>query len=1453
MFYPNPEKSSNVVTVTQTCAWVVKSTTLLLATVVLAACSNGGSGGGDRTENSSPTLQLADGDVISSGNSIISIPAGDDTGIANVSARVLRQGRLAECQTELDESLVANTLLEACLADQPTCSVDFIPAANEIVVYPPPLYAPIGLEYELSLVDRDGTATDPIKAVFCFDVGPNAAPLTATDTYQLMYPEIIQKRGVVYNDRCEKQPGSEGVLANDDDDEHVSNSCLTAELVEPPRFASPTFAQNFRADGGFRYEGVSGTPTSDSFTYRVSDGVNPPSAPVTVNIVFSGDNSAPSAADDSFSISEDGGSLVLNVLDNDADPDALPLSVTSISNGPANGVANIRNGVVIDYQPNADFSGSDQFRYTTTDSGGLTATANVNITVTAVNDAPNAQNDSANTDENTPVEFIVVNNDTDPEGDTLTVSSVANPLHGTAVVAGSGSVLYTPDTNYSGTDSFEYTISDGNGGSDTATAVVTIRFVNVNPVANEDTLFVEEGQSATIDVTANDTDGDGDSLEVVEVSLPEHGVAEIVSASSISYTPAGDYNGSDMFSYRVSDGVVDAWAQVSVTVGAVNDLPVANADTAATSENSAITIDVLANDADPDGDQLEVSATTAPGNGQLSLAGANIIYTPNAGFSGTDTFSYTASDGNGGESIAAVTVQVSDVNFAPSANDDSVATPQDNAIRIDVLANDTDADGDALTLSILSPPSSGSAVVSDAAIIYTPSAGFDGPDAFRYQIADAAGETASAQVSITVSDVNAAPQATDDNVSTSENTPVSIDVLSNDSDPDGDTLALSIVEAPTNGSAVVSDAAIVYTPNAGFDGTDVFRYQVADGAGETSSAVVSITVSNVNTAPQAVADSVGTNENTPVSISVLDNDTDADGDVLSISAVGEAENGTVALNGTAIVYTPAADFSGADQFTYQIADTSGATGGGIVTITVSSVNLPPVAVDDERSNEQGDPLRIDVLQNDSDPDGDELMIVSLTQPDNGTATIANDRVIYRPEASFAGENSFQYTIADSSNAQATATVTITVVSINGAPLAVADSSATSENTAVSIDVLGNDSDPDGDTLTITSVTQPDNGAASIVDGAVLYQPAESFVGTDTFQYQIADAGGAVASAEISVAVSGVNVDPQAVDDAMVTTENTVVSIDVLLNDSDADGDALEIIAVTAAENGTTSFSGSLVSYTPLEGFSGTDSFQYTITDGNEGSATANVSVDIGSVNVAPVATDDAGNTIEGVAVDIVVLDNDTDADDDALAIVSVGDAINGTVEINGSLINYSPDEGFVGRDTFVYTVSDGDATDTATVVVDVESIAPVPDTTTDSSPPPLADPVASLPAQVAQDPVEPPQAAEVTDPVVSSQPPALAISNSGNTPPVAVDDSVSVSSGGRSNIRVLDNDSDADGDELTVTVLAVPANGTVDVRPNRRIRYISTGGFTGVDTFSYTVDDSNGGTDSATVTVTVTP
>ncbi len=1311
---------------------------LLAAATVLAACSNGGGASdddsADRNSNTLPNLQLNDGDVLGGDSSIIRIPAGDDTGIVRVSNNIVRQGSLPECAGLFaDDSLVATSLVAACLLDQPSCSVTFQPVGDALEVIPPPLFAPIGVEYDVSLVDRDGSITEPVRAVFCFDVGLNAPPVTAPDTFQLTYPSRIERTGVRYDDRCFKADGSQGVLANDEDDEHITNTCLRAELVELPTYASnlSTFRSTFGADGSFVYEAFNELPPEDSsglsidtFTYRVTDGVNPVSDPVRVEIVFvDSENAGPVAVDDSFTINEDSGVQELAVLNNDFDPDALPLNVIGISNGPGNGVANIRNGALIEYRPRADFIGQDNFTYTVQDSGGLTVNANVTINVVNVNDAPVAVNDNISVNRNASVVVQVLANDSDAEGDTLSVESVASPLRGTATVISGSTVRYTPDAGFFGPDSFEYTITDGSDRA-TATVVVNVVFVNVAPVIGVDQISVPEDTSGVFNLLANDADGDGDALSIVSVGDASNGVVALLSSGEVRYTPDDGFSGSDGFSYTVSDGTVETTGQVTVNVSSVNDAPNANDDSASTDEDNPVVIDVLSNDTDPDGDDLTVTSISNARSGSATINSDNTVtFVPADSFSGTAGFSYVIDDGNGGTDTGAVTVLVSDTNAAPVASDDNASTSEETSVVIEVLSNDSDPDGDSLSVTNIVDTRSGSATINaNNTVTFVPADSFSGTAGFSYVIDDGNGGTDTGAVTVLVSDTNAAPVAVDDTRSTEEGDPVGVQVLQNDSDPDGDSLTLSVLTQPSNGSASITaqGEVIVYSPDAGFSGTDSFTYQISDGNGGVAVATVTVTVNSVasvNVAPQAQADAVQVSQGGVATIAVLANDSDPDGDTLTVSIVTPPSDGTATVQtDNTITYTPDATFAGVDVLTYSVADGNGGTDTATVTFTVAAVvvNNPPSAGDDSAQATQGVVVNFNVLANDSDTDGDPLTVTVTTPPANGVATVLPDnRIQYTSDASFSGSDSIGYTVDDGNGGTDTAVVSITVASSNSSPVAAADSAVTPQDTAIDIDVLGNDIDTDGDALTVTIDTGPTGGTATVAaDNTVTYVPTTSFSGPDSFVYEISD-GIATDTATVSITVTPTpvvtNQAPVAENDTVVIDQDQSAQINVLSNDTDLDGDPLTVTIDTGPTGGTATVAAdNTVTYVPTTGFSGPDNFVYEISDGIA-TDTATVSITVTPTpvvtNQAPVAANDTVVIDQDQSAQINVLSNDTDLDGDALTVTIDTGPTGGTATVDAdNTVTYVPTAGFSGPDSFVYEISDGIATDTATVSITVTAV-----------------------------------------------------------------------------------------------------------------------------------------------------
>jgi VCBS repeat-containing protein len=417
------------------------------------------------------------------------------------------------------------------------------------------------------------------------------------------------------------------------------------------------------------------------------------------------------------------------------------------------------------------------------------------------------------------------------DGDPLTVSVLTGPAHGSLTLNADGSFDYTPDADYYGADSFTYEVSDGNGGTASATASITVNAVNDDPVAQNESYVVDEDGVLTIaapGVLDNDTDVDGDPLTVSVLTGPAHGSLTLNADGSFDYTPDADYNGADSFTYEVSDGNGGtASATASITVNAVNDDPVAQNESYAVDEDGVLSIaapGVLDNDTDVDGDPLTVSVLTGPAHGSLTLnADGSFDYTPDADYNGADSFTYEVSDGNGGTASATASITVNAVNDDPVAvNDGGFTTPFDTALGIpvgDLLVNDTDADGDTLSLVSVGSAVGGTVALVGGSVIFTPTSGHSGAASFEYTVEDGNGGSDTAVVTLSVG-ANAAPVAQNESYVVDEDGVLTIaapGVLDNDTDVDGDPLTVSVLTGPAHGSLTLNaDGSFDYTPDADY-------------------------------------------------------------------------------------------------------------------------------------------------------------------------------------------------------------------------------------------------------------------------------------------------------------------------------------------------------------------------------------------------------------------------------------------------------------------------------------------------------------------------------------------------------------------------------------------------------------------------------------------------------------
>lgn len=941
------------------------------------------------------------------------------------------------------------------------------------------------------------------------------------------------------------------------------------------------------------------------------------------------------------------------------------------------------------------------------------------------------------------------------------------------------------------------TTVNGNDGTDTLRGIEVLRFLdgdysltgptNSPPLALPDSLTVSEDDSVrTIAVLVNDSDPDPtDELSIVSViglglrgavSISADGRGVDYQAGNTFQSLANGQSEVEVFSYTIEDNFGEqATANITVTVVGTNDQPVAVNDSITISDTSGATIvQVLANDTDIDvGDTKRVVAVNSVGvRGivQIPSGGMGITFYPNnayaylrAGETAIETITYTMADATGEQSSATLVVTVTGTNNAPVAVAD-ISTISENAspTSLNVLVNDTDVDaGD--TKAVLSvygdgypdgwelvciygvcaplsypgvPAIRGTlAVAADGqSAIYSPGnafqylrAGQTANERFAYTMADAVGATSTAWVTLTIAGANDAPAAAPDSLIIAKNSaPVTINVLTNDSDLDaGDTkTVLSLDTSTLLGTATVSAGGTSVTYSVGTSFLDLqpgqiaietFSYTMTDAAGAQSTASVTVRINGTNSAPLAIADvGTATENGAPVTIDVLSNDTDEDsGDsktVIAVNGAGLQGAVSVAPGGIGVIYTVGNAFqslaqgeTSSESFTYTMRDSLGAQSTATVQVTVTGANDAPVALaNTATASEDGSPITIDVLANDSDVDaGDSKQIVSILGNNlQGSIAIAPDgaSIIYSVGSAFqslrtgaTASEVFSYTMRDAAGALSTANVTVTITGVNDSPVAVENVfTVTEDATATTLAVLANDTDPDaGDTKRVISVnTQGMLGTVSVAAGGtgVIYHAGTAFqhliagqTATETFTYTIADAAGALSTASVVVTVTGVTDGPKANNDMVTALEDGgPIVIDVLANDTSdlGPGSSLTITSIDGAGQyasmtliliygvGVGQFNpgfqrmlgqasiasdGRSILYTPLQSLNAgevaNDLFRYTITGAGGGTSTGIVTVTVTGANDAPTAVNDVA-TVSSAAVPTIidVLANDLDPD-----------------------------------------------------------------------------------------------------------------------------------------------------------------------------------------------------------------
>ena len=901
--------------------------------------------------------------------------------------------------------------------------------------------------------------------------------------------------------------------------------------------------------------------------------------------------------------------------------------------------------------------------------------------------------------------YVDVNGDTTTERTELVRATLSNPFGAMLDPSGLSALLYIENDDGPSISINDLTITEGDSGTKSTSLTLTLSEPSSNNVYVE--IAPPSGTATfpsdwfTMTPVASFLPGQLETtytINVVGDTLVEPDETAIITLINPAFAKIMDTQG------IVTIQNDDDASPVLDVIGAktVNEL-------------QTLSFTATATDLDTPASSLAFSlGPTAPAGAQITTGG-QFSWTPTESDGGQSfTFDVIVSDGAATDSET-ITVTVVEVNMAPNPVNDSLTTPEDVPLILDVsdlISNDSDPDDDMLIVTGVTTPINGLVAIDGSTITFTPNANFEGNASFEYVVSDGF-LTDVGLVTVNVTPVNDAPVADPQSVTTAEDE--SISIVLGGFDVDDTVLSFVVLDPPTKGILFGTAPNLTYTPNNDANGPDSFTFKINDGELDSNIATISISITPVNDPPTASTQSISVDEDTSISITL--SGTDDDLDALSFTISNPPNNGVLSGVAPSLTYVPNPNYNGPDSFEFVSNDGQENSASALISITVNPINDQPMAMADQADTQEDTSVIIKVLSNDQDIDGDELSVVAITSlPTRGTALINGDNTItYVPQDNHNGLDSFVYKISDGHGGENTATVSVDIGATNDGPVAIDDPISVSEDGSITINVVSNDVDVDNDALVISATTVPSSGTiTNNGDGTISYSPNPNYHGTDTFQYTISD-GHEFDDAVVSITINPVNDAPISYNDGFGVNEDGTLVISapgILANDVDVDSALLSAVMVSSTTSGdlTLDSDGSFV-YSPNPNYHGTDSFTYVTNDGQTNSIPATVAITINPVNDAPVAVDDVTTTQEDIPLEILALSlvgNDQDMDLDALTITSTQSPINGLVAMDGNTITFTPTANFEGNASFEYVLSDGFLTDVGLATINVTPVNDVP-------------------------------------------------------------------------------------------------------------------------------------------------
>ncbi|MGR5341670.1 cadherin-like domain-containing protein, partial [Vibrio astriarenae] len=1176
------------------------------------------------------------------------------------------------------------------------------------------------VQLDVTITDDDGATVDTVINVNVLPI--NDAPVSGTTAYQVDEDGSI----TISQEQLMSQ-------ASDVEGDDLSASNLTVD---------GNAEVTVNDDGSFTI-----TPDADwngdiDMTFDITDGTDTiqATADLTVNPV----NDLPQPQDQEFTVEEDG---TLTFTDADllagaTDIEGDDLSVERISYTGTDGILVDNGDGTYSFAPNENFNGDVEFTFDVSD-GTDTVTANVDVSVTPVDDAPVSGDLAYSVNEDGEITLSqeqLLSQASDVEGDDLTASNLSVDGNAEVTVNDDGSFTITPDADWNGDIDISFDISDG-ANVVQAQADLTVNPVNDLPQPQDQAFTVEEDGTLTFtdaDLLAGATDIEGDDLTVEGISYTgTDGILSDNGDGTYSFAPNDNFNGDVEFTFDVSDGTDTVTANVDVSVTPVDDAPVSGDLAYSVNEDGEITLSqeqLLSQASDVEGDDLTASNLSVDGNAEVTVNDdGSFTITPDADWNGDIDISFDISDGaNVVQAQADLTVNP--VNDLPQPQDQAFTVEEDGTLTFtdaDLLAGATDIEGDDLSVEGISYTGTDGILSDngDGTYSFAPNDNFNGDVEFTFDVSDGT-DTVTANIDVSVTPVDDAPTVEGSlSYTVNEDGEITLSqeqLLSNVSDVEGDNLTASNLSVDGNAQVTVNDdGSFTITPDADWNGDIDISFDISDGANVVQ-ATADLTVNPVNDLPQPQDQAFTVEEDGTLTFTdadLLAGATDIEGDDLSVEGISyTGTDGILSDNGDGTYsFAPNDNFNGDVEFTFDVSD-------GTDTVT-ANIDVSVTPVDDAPTvegslsytvNEDGEITlsQEQLLSNVSDVEGDNLTASNLSVDGNAQVTVNDDgSFTITPDADWNGDIDISFDISDGANV-VQATADLTVNPVNDLPQPQDQAFTVEEDgtlTFTDADLLAGATDIEGDDLSVEGIsyTGTDGILSDNGDGTYSFAPNDNFNGDVEFTFDVSD-GTDTVTANVDVSVTPVDDAPVSGDLAYSVNEDGEITLSqeqLLSQASDVEGDDLTASNLSVDGNAevTVNDDGSFT-ITPDADWNGDIDISFDISDGaNVVQATADLTVN--PVNDLPQPQDQAFTVEEDGTLtftDADLLAGATDIEGDDLSVEGISyTGTDGILSDNGDgTYSFAPNDNFNGDVEFTFDVSDG--TDTVTANVDV-SVTPVDD------------------------------------------------------------------------------------------------------------------------------------------------